>query len=190
MKETLSVLVSIAIAFALTTLVFFQVTDKTPEKIDALIVALNEQNEQGEGNLGAATGPDMPFRYLNVGGVKTFYNYSGGLLQGTSSVICTIQSPAGTSTLEKAGIQLNTGTSTATSLSATKSTAPFVLGTVISSTTVASASKVSIDVSSSTWNQTAINDRIFSPNTYLVFSQLGGGILNQTGSCFATFTQF
>jgi hypothetical protein len=189
MKEIIiSVLISLIATLGFGSFLADKAMDETNVKLDAVIALLQDSSD--EDSFGAASGPEMPFRYLSVGGMKTFYNYSGSLIQATSSVICTIQSPAGTSTLDKAGIQLKTGTSTVTSLSATKSTVPYTLGTVLASTTVASGAQKSMDVASSTLSQTAIDDRIFSPNTYLVFSQLGGGVLNQTGSCFASFTQF
>lgn len=191
MKEIIiSVLISLTVMLAVGSFLADNAVEETNTKLDSVIELLQETSSD-DSSYGAASSPDLPFRYLTIGGVKTFYNYTGSLLQATSSVICSIQSPAGTSTLQSAGIQLTTGTSTATSLSATRSTAPYVLGaSVISSTTVSSGAQATMDVASSTWNQTAINDRIFSPNTYLVFSQLGGGILNQSGSCFAQFRQF
>jgi len=196
MKDSLiSVLVVITLVFsAIGSLAVVSTIKDSTARTEAIVATLQSQNTDSEAyadSYGAATGPEMPFRYLSVGGLKSFYSYSKNLIQATSSVICSIASPAGTSTLEDGGITLTTATSSGTSLSATKSTAPYVLGSVvIASSSVASGAYATQDVASSTWNQTAINDRIFPPNTYLVFSQLGGGILNQSGSCFARFTTF
>lgn len=187
----LSVFASTIVAVGAFALTYAIVANNQTEAMKAMKDAVEAIESVSDGeSFAAASGPDMPFRYLNVGGVKTFYNYSNSLIQATSSVLCSIQSPAGTSTLQTGGILITTGTSSATSLSATKSTTRYGVGTVIASSSVASGARATLEAASSTASALANDNKIFPPNSYLVFAQQGGGILNQEGSCFAEFVQF
>lgn len=94
-------------------------------------------------NLGAVNSPD-----LNIGGVRFYSQQSTAFTQATNTVICSLQSPASTSTLLTGAIQTTTGTSTATSLSITKSTTNATVGTVIASSTVASGALKSMEAAS------------------------------------------
>lgn len=147
--------------------------------------------QEAPATYGAVASPDSPFRWMSVGGVRNEYTKTTALNQATSSVICTILSPVSTSTLIHGSIQLTSATGTVTSLSFTKSLAPYAIGsTILSSTTVASGAQISFTAASSTQTAQTNADLIFSPSTYLLVTQLGGGILNQTGSCEAIFTVF
>lgn len=147
---------------------------------------------QTEQTYGAVASPDSPFRWMSVGGVRFDYGSSKSLNQGTSSVLCSIQSPVSTSTLAGGGIQITTATSGVTSLSISKSVQPYVVGTtaVIATTTVASGAQASLNAASSTVNAEAMSDIIFTPSTYFVVAQDNGGVLNQTGSCHAVWREF
>lgn len=133
-------------------------------------------------NLGAVNSPDF-----NIGGVRLYSQQSSSFTQATNTVICSLQSPASTSTLLTGGIQVTTGTSTGTSLSISKSTTNATVGTVIASTSVSSGAGKAMEAATSTFNAQALTDRLFSPNTYFNVAQQGGGILNQSGSCNAVW---
>ena len=133
-------------------------------------------------NLGAVNSPDF-----SLGGVRLYSQQSTAFTQATNTVICSLQSPAGTSTLLTGGVQLTTATSGVTSLSISKSTSVAQIGTLIASTSVASGAVKSMEAASSTFNAQALADRLFSPNTYLNVAQQGGGAMNQSGSCNAVW---
>jgi len=142
--------------------------------------------------LGAMAGPDLPYKYINIGGVG-LYTQSSGLTQATNTVLCAMQSPAGTSTLVSASVQLNSATGTLTSLWLTKSasaTNPGTSAANIASSSVTSGAQKSLYAASSTWNAQAYADRQFPPNTFLLAGNEGGGILNMTGSCEAIWHMY
>ncbi len=63
-------------------------------------------------SLGALAGPDIPSPYLNWGGIAQWGLAPKSLIQA-SSTICSLQSPAATSTLISASVTLNLASSTA-----------------------------------------------------------------------------
>lgn len=130
-------------------------------------------------NLGAQNSPD-----LFIGGVRIFTAKTTPI-QSTSTVICSLQSPSSTSTLDVGSVQLTTATSGASSLSVSKSSLPYTVDTaqIIATTSVASGGYANIQMASSTWNSEALGDLVFPPNNYVVVAQQGAGILNQSGSC-------
>ena len=141
--------------------------------------------EKVKEGLGGVASPEF-----SIGAVRLTSAGTASLTQATNTVICSLQSPSSTSTLVTGAIRLDTATATLTSLSVSKSTTNATVGTLISSTTIASgvfANKVfaSTTASSATEVAQAITDRVFSPNTYLNVAQQGGGILNQSGYCSA-----
>jgi len=185
MKE--NILVSALVALIISGLAFVGLQKNVEAPVETPVI----QETKSEATYGAVASPDSPFRWMSVGGVRNEYTKTTALNQATSSVICSILSPVSTSTLVHGSIQLTSGTSSVTSLSFTKSTAPADIGaTVLSSTTVASGALISWTAASSTQTAQTNADLIFSPSTYLLVTQLGGGVLNQTGSCEAIFTVF
>lgn len=135
------------------------------------ILASRDGAGNGAGDsLGALSSPD-----LAIGGFRVVSSRTDAPIQATSSVVCSIQSPVATSSLLHGSVQFSTATSGATALIVSRSTAPYTLGTILASSTVASGALPSLVVASSS--------AIFSPSTYLVVSQLSGGILNQSGNC-------
>src|SRR3990167_70957 len=60
--------------------------------------------------LGALTGPDIPYTYFSFGGVRRFAGNQS--LNQSSTTICSIQSPAATSTLINGSVKITTGTTT------------------------------------------------------------------------------
>ena len=131
-----------------------------------------------DNTVGARNTPD-----LAIGEFQLYSQGRPNLTQATNTVICSLQSPAGTSTLIAGGISILTATSAPTSVSISKSTTNASIGTVIATTSVASGAQVVLDTSSTTVSSATI--RTFSPNTFINFAQQGGGNLNQTGECSA-----
>lgn len=88
---------------------------------------------------GSLAGPDIPFPYLQWGGV---YAYNAGpSITATSSVLCSIQNTVGTSTLDMAGIRFDSngmGSQTfdisTSSSQLGSSTIGFVIGATIGAT--------------------------------------------------------
>lgn len=119
--------------------------------------------------LGALNSPD-----LQIGGFR-LYSQETNSFTATNTVICSLQSPAGTSTLIQANVTLTTATSAATNLSISRSSTNAAIGTVLSTTTVASGALASLGAGSTTG--------LFAPNTFLNVAQTGGGILTQSGNC-------
>lgn len=76
--------------------------------------------------LGALSGPDIQSPYLKVGGVKREYRYVA--FTGATSTPCSVVSPAATSSLRTAWLQINTASTTAT-------TWHFATSTVMNATT-------------------------------------------------------
>lgn len=108
---------------------------------------------------------------------------SGGMTpyQGTTTILCSIQAPAATSTIVHATVGVTTATSSATFLSINRSNAPY-------STTSAALGLTPVPANTNwAFVSVASNTPIF-PYQWLVFAQNGGtGILNQTGQCEALF---
>jgi hypothetical protein len=129
-------------------------------------------------NLGAVNSP-----FLAIGAFDLYAQGTASFTQATSSVICSLQSPAGTSTLLHGGVQLTSATSTLTSLAITKAVGAGQIGTVIASTTVTSGTQRTLIAATSTYNAQAVADMVFAPNTYFNVSQQGGGLINATGKC-------
>lgn len=149
-----------------------------------LLSGIVETPRVGE-NLGSVSSPDISSRYVSIGGAELWTQQTSSLQQSTSTVLCSLQSPAATSTLIGGGITLTSATSGASSLSISKSNAQWTVDTlqIIATSSVAANATPVLVAASSTFNGEALNDTIFPPNTYLVFAQQGAGILNQTGRC-------
>lgn len=131
--------------------------------------------ERVEEKLGAVASPDLPFNYISIGGAKLQTASSRSLIQATSSILCSLPSPASTSSLLYAGINISTATSAATVLTINRSTNQYATtAAALSQTTVASGVGGTLQNASGTQ---------FLPNTYVNFGQTGGGVLNQTGVC-------
>lgn len=63
-----------------------------------------------DGTFAAFPGPELDSPFLSVNGLRTHY-YSSGLSQ-TSTTVCSFRTPAATSTLVHASLQIRTGTTT------------------------------------------------------------------------------
>lgn len=141
-------------------------------------------------SLGSLASPDIPSKYISIGGARLETAQTYSLQQATNTVLCSLQSPSATSTLIAGGVTLTSATSGASSLSISKSSAQWTVDTlqIIATTSVASGAYASLSAASSTFNSEALSDRVFAPNTYMVIAQQGAGVLNQTGSCSAIWS--
>lgn len=120
---------------------------------------------------------NSPFFQL---GATTFYSQgTNSFTQATNTVICSLQSPAATSTLLAGSVTVTTATSSLTNLSISRSSTNATIGTVLGTTTVASGAGASL--------ATASSSALFAPNTFMNVAQTAGGILNQSGTCEAVW---
>jgi hypothetical protein len=144
--------------------------------------------------LGALSTPDFPTSYYGVGGVRV-WKYAVPLTQATTTP-CNIQSPAATSTLGAAGIQITVSSSTATTWTIAKSTTPNATTTAIGTDYAVSASASAFIQASSSPAAAAVT--VLAPNTWIVFGAKGGITSGDTvgtgfvptGTCHATFEAY
>lgn len=134
-------------------------------------------------NFGSLTGPDIQSEYLCVNGVCRYF-YKTPLAQSTSTV-CAIKSPAATSTLSSGSLHINVNTTASTAVIG-KATTAFATTTKLGQAGVAAGAELNLVASTSPITDGATT---FSPNTYLVASLEGSGLVNLTGTCQAIFTQ-
>lgn len=116
---------------------------------------------------------------LQIGGYRLV---SGSMqpIQGTTTILCSIQSPAATSTLVHATVGLTSATTSATFLSLGISTSPYA-------TTTTALALTPLPANTAGYLSVASNTPVL-PNRYIVFAQNGGtGILNASGQCEALF---
>lgn len=137
--------------------------------------------------LGALTGPDIPYEYFGVNGVKVYKSKMD--MQTGTTTLCYIANPlgtAGTSTIVSFAAQINTGTSTAATISLATSTDRYATTTadeLIADATVASGAKRTIS-----WQPTS-NLNIIGPGQYLLFRTSSAGLSGYAygGTCQASF---
>lgn len=140
---------------------------------------------------GAATSPDISSPYISFGNHPLWANHVTSLIQA-SSTVCSLQSPAATSTLISAGIQFTLASSSAVIVDLAKSASPAATTTKIGTTYTVGASNQATIVASST-GSVAGDATIFAPNTYFVVKMDGGvGSANNApiGSCYALWSAF
>lgn len=148
--------------------------------------------------LGALSGPDISSPYLNVNGVTK--QYRSIALNQASTTICSLRSPAATSTLVFGSVKILTPTTTTISLEIAKSTVPDATTTRLAyDLSVAGQTTMVVAVGTSTDATAPSNvvytifqdDLIFAPNTYLNVKYGSTlGITNTlVGSCKAEFIE-
>jgi hypothetical protein len=119
------------------------------------------------------------------GGV-TYTARSATLSTGTLGVICALQAPAATSTLVSAIVNLDTSTTSATTMNMAQGVSASATTTRINFTGVAANAQGVTLIASST--PTIHNANVFAPSSWLVVSLTGGnGTYSPTGSCAATW---
>lgn len=139
-----------------------------------------------ETKLGALTGPDIPYSYLSVSGVRREYVRSESLTAATTTP-CIFVAPAATSTLISAGMRLDTATSVAYTLTIATSSA----ATYATTTPLAAQGAPANNGQTLTWLATTTfngGSGFMKPSSLVVFSMTGGvGTFTPTGACQATF---
>lgn len=159
-------------------------------------------NQTTGANLGALAGPDIPSGYLRWGGGNGVRVWPTGraLTQGTTTV-CSILSPAATSTLLSAGLKLDVASSSATLVEFGQSTSVPTATTTRIGTAYVVAGGASAFIAASTSPTTGATT-VFAPNTYLNIKVQGGVTLGDsataagaagfvpTGACQATFEEY
>lgn len=139
-------------------------------------------------NIGALTGPDLPYPYFGVGGVREFKQSTS--LQTATTTVCAIQSPAATSTLKFAGIRFSTSSTTASTIHLAKATTAYATTTALGQGSLAAGAQGV--VLASTTPTTGVDDNVvFGPSEYFVVGMTGGaGTFSPVGTCQATFEAF
>lgn len=123
-----------------------------------------------------------------VGGFKT--NSVTKDLTTSTTTVCAIQSPSATSTLVGGGIRMTTSSTTASTVTIAKATTAFATTTLINSASVSANAQATVLAASTTVSSLEQTNRIFAPNTWLVFGMAGGtGTFSPVGSCSASFDQ-
>lgn len=134
--------------------------------------------------LGALASPDIPYNWFSFGDVRRFA-YTQTLNQA-STTVCSFLSPASTSTLISASLQITTGTTTQLLWDIAKSTVPDATTTAIGTSFTVASNKQATIVASTTPTAEATT---IEPSRYLNFKYGGAnGSLNVlVGTCKATF---
>jgi len=140
--------------------------NQTPEPVEEPIV-------------GALSGPDIPYKYLTVGGLTTYY--SSMKANTATTTPCAMQSPIVTSSLAFASARFSVVSSTAaTTVSFRKSATAYVTTTALTGD-LGVASNVKMDRVLYTASS---SDFIFEPSQWVVVGVQGGtGTFSPTGGC-------
>jgi hypothetical protein len=137
--------------------------------------------------LGALVGPDIPFSYLSIGGVRTEYRSSA--LATATTTPCALQAPSATSTLRHASLRVSTATSTATVWTASKATTAFATTTAFDQFSLGSGAFGTMHVG--TASSTAPDENsVIAPDNWIVWGVQGTIIADSTklnGTCSAVF---
>lgn len=152
--------------------------------------------EGPQGKFGALSSPDIPWTYLNWGGVIRPQN-SMVMNTGTTTP-CSIQSPAATSTLESFSARFDTSTSTTPTYFVAQS--KIMTSTTTATTQVATqlitvagtANEVGrlIDLVATSTSAGVAAGWVFPPNSFINLAIAGGtGTFSPSGECKATWIQ-
>lgn len=139
---------------------------------------------------GSLSGPDISSPYISYGGVRT-WNRSRSSLIAASSTVCAIQSPAATSTLEKAVLRIDTSPAYAVTyeIGYSASTMNSTTTGIVSSYVVSSSGYAAIVA---TTTVTALTDGVVGPNSWVNFNistSTATGSNQATGRCDASFRE-
>ena len=122
----------------------------------------------------AGVSPDIPSPYFSYGSSKHWAQRSDSLVSATTTV-CAIQSPAATSTLEFASLNLSTGSTTGMQVTIAKASTPYATTTVLAQG-IAGANLTTGNSYFAVYGATSsITSHTFTPNQYLVVGMQGGG---------------
>lgn len=150
--------------------------------------------------VGAVSSPDIMSPYFSFGGVRQWAAHKDSLNQA-STTICSLQSPAATSTLLFADVKITTGTTTAVVLEMAKATTYAATTTRITYAPLGSGALITLNafVASTTGAYGSLGqqhtadetDLIFAPNTYLnvKYGNTLGSLNVFVGSCNAIWAE-
>lgn len=113
---------------------------------------------------GSVSSPDINSPYFSVGGLAIWAQRTTSLIQA-STTVCSIQSPAATSSLLFAGIEFDVASTSATYVELARATTPYATTTRIGSPYVIGAN-AQANIVASTTGSVAGDATIFPPNTY------------------------
>lgn len=140
-----------------------------------------------EVTVSAISNPDVASPYFGWGGVRQWAT-SQSVAQATST-FCAMQSPAATTTLLRATVNLTTASSSAQNVVIAKATTQYATTTLLGQLSVAANGQVLV-VGTST---SALTDGIIAPNSWITAGwtgALGGGVNSApVGSCKAIFVE-
>lgn len=153
------------------------------------VVIANKQNADSESpkNFGALAGPDIPSQYLKWGGGAGIRIWPTAYpLTTSTTTVCSILSPAATSSLRSVGVQLTTSTTTSGVFTIAKGTHSNASTTLIAQAAITANAPLFLNGST-----TADSIISIAPNTYINFSMSGGaGTFSPIGTCHATFEEY
>jgi hypothetical protein len=136
---------------------------------------------------GSVTGPDFYGPYQGVNNSRLWTVRQP--MNSATTTICAMKAPSATSTLQYAGWQITTGTSTAATIDIGSSTTAYATTTVKRSQTIVASGAQGYDY----WFSAGagVDDSVMAPNTYIVV-KTGAGLSGYTyiGTCTALFREF
>ena len=144
--------------------------------------------------LGSISGPDSPYTYYGVNGVRIYPNTRD--FTTSTTTVCAIQSPAATSTLISGGALFTTSSTTATTVTIAKSATAFATTTKLGEGAIAANAQGFLLASTTaiTAGGTGSNLNpayVFGPSQWFVVGVQGGvGTFSPVGQCSATFQAF
>jgi hypothetical protein len=139
-------------------------------------------------NVGALTGPDIPYPFFGVGGVRE--HKASITLKTATTTVCAIQSPVATSTLKFAGVRFATASTTASTVTLAKAATAYATTTSLGSAVIAANAQGTVLASTSP--TTSLDDSVvFAPSQWFVVGMAGNiGTFSPTGTCQATWEAF
>lgn len=145
-----------------------------------------EAPKPSQDQVGALSGPDIPSPYLSFGGVRQWAGNTP-LRTGTSTV-CSIQSPAATTTLVAATARLDSIASYVTSWQIGKDPTAFSTTTALASMTFAANATGSIVATSTS----GLTDTLIAPNSFInlkLATTSASATFAPVGNCAAVFRE-
>lgn len=139
---------------------------------------------------GAVSSYNFPSRFLSFGGVRE-WAWSATLPTQATTTICAFQSPAASSTLDFASLNLSSLSVAETVVTLGKATTAFATTTLIGNQITVAANAATTIVASTTAAQNIANAHIFAPNSWLVFGVQGttSPLILPVGKCQARFIE-
>lgn len=159
-KSTIGVSAIVAAVITLTVVTFLWMRPAT-----------TTTSTQPDRPLGALAGPDIPSPYLRWGDVAVFKGRMA--LNTATSTPCALQSPAATSTLISASLQIQTPTSTATFWQVAKAASGFATTTALNGHHLVASGALSTVVASTTQSDATDDSMVFGPSQWLVWGAEG-----------------